>query len=358
MRGGLTWLTALAVFFLVGCTSRIHVPYKPGPEATPVSRERLPPVYPYRPEPVAVTNRVLTRQETDLYRVRRLRIPSAGDNGQPDDLVHALYYQSKLPGKKRLVIVLPIWGSYAYPSEKITAGVRDRSDGGTNVLRVLGENYVLEWETLGEAPTEQAFVEMLGRMLERERIITIDMSRIVDWAETQPDIDASRIGIVGFSHSALTAALVAVNEPRMAAIVLVMGTGRPHLLMTTCPGRAARLKEKIQSRFGWSNQKYLNTMEALFAPYDPARYPGRADPRRVLFIDAHDDDCMPQEGRDALWEAFGRPERISVGYTHKRAFLAMTPLGFNWLRYRIYDFLDETLDAPTPPQPNLQSASN
>ncbi len=283
MRRDLASLTAIALILIMGCTSRIHVPYPPAPEIKPVAQRNSLPVFPYRREPVVVThNQVLENQEMALYTVRRLKIPSVGDNGQKDNLLHALYYQSKLPGEKKLVIVLPIWGSYTYPSRKITAGIRKRSRGDTNVLRILGENYILDWEALGNARSEEAFVQMLERMLERERHNVIDISRLIDWAEEQRDLDATRVGVVGFSHSALTAALVAVNEPRVRATVLVMGSAHPHLVMATCDGRVAELREKIQSRFGWSEEQYLRTMEVAFRPYDPAAYPGRTDPRRVL----------------------------------------------------------------------------
>lgn len=39
-----------------------------------------------------------------------------------------------------------------------------------------------------------------------------------------------------------------------------------------------------------------------------------------------------------------RPQRLLLDYRHKQAFLSMTPLGFNWLRRQIWDFLQQTLE--------------
>jgi hypothetical protein len=81
---------------------------------------------------------------------------------------------------------------------------------------------------------------------------------------------------------------------------------------------------------------------------DAATYPGRVQSQKVLMVDASRDECMVEDCRDSLWEALGRPERITLNYDHKRAFYSLTPLGFNWLRYRIWEFLEEELLAPRP----------
>jgi hypothetical protein len=86
-------------------------------------------------------------------------------------------------------------------------------------------------------------------------------------------------------------------------------------------------------------------LEPIFAPLDPASHPGKVDPQEVLIVEAARDECIPESAREALWGSMGRPERIRLPHRHKRAFLAMTPLGFNWLRHRIGSFLLRTLEA-------------
>ena len=60
-------------------------------------------------------------------------------------------------------------------------------------------------------------------------------------------------------------------------------------------------------------------------------------------VDSAFDHCMPESSREALWEAWGRPERISFSYGHKLSFMSMTPLGFDYTTRRIVDFLDRLL---------------
>ena len=56
-----------------------------------------------------------------------------------------------------------------------------------------------------------------------------------------------------------------------------------------------------------------------------------------------DDDCTAEAGPESLWEALGRPERITMDFDHRRAFYSITPLAFNWLRHRIWGFLEPRL---------------
>jgi dienelactone hydrolase len=166
---------------------------------------------------------------------------------------------------------------------------------------------------------------------------------LVDWAEARNEIDAARIGLIGFSHSAITAGVAAVNELRLAAAVLVMGGAHPHRVLAVCGHHVGRTRDQILQRFGWTAADYEQAIQPFFRPIDAAHYPGRADPSRILIFDSHEDECIPRNARDDLWEALGRPARISFLYRHDTSFLSMTPLGFNWMRREIYEFFERTL---------------
>ncbi len=340
---------AIAVAALVsGCVSHVHTPYEPSRKTPARDVVSSPPVgsFDYTKGSAGTARRTPVEAETSTHHVWRIAMPSYGDSGQPDNLVAALYYQSKSPGPKALVVVLPIWGSHTYPPEKITRMLVRRGGGDINVLRILGENRLIDWPTLQRVASPDEFVDAVTQFGGRFRTATIDVRRMLDWAESQPETDPQRIGMVGFSISAVVGALVVTNDPRLAASVLVMGGARPAQIVATCPGRMGTAREAILERFEWSVSQYEAVVAEVFRELDPAHYAGRVDPHGVLMIDAHHDDCMPQSARDSLWRALGRPERISFRYKHKMAFLSMTPLGFNFLRQRIYRFLDERLRQP------------
>jgi hypothetical protein len=221
---------------------RSHLESEPSPE----------PVFAYQHSEIPYRNRMLDEEETSLYRVRYVRFPSIGDNGQPDNLVRGKYYESKLPGRKPMVIVLPIWGRHVYPSEKITAHLKRRSAGGINVFLMQGEQHLIDWQALAGAADEAAYLDLWEQGARREWVTITDIRRTIDWAETRADVDAHRIGIVGFSHGAMVAGGVAAQEPRLAATVLVMGSALAHQALARCPlSRSEAAKNRAQSGFGW-----------------------------------------------------------------------------------------------------------
>jgi hypothetical protein len=76
---------------------------------------------------------------------------------------------------------------------------------------------------------------------------------------------------------------------------------------------------------------------------DPAHLGSRVDPTRVLIFEAEREDCVPRSAREALWEALGRPTRIRLPTTHADAFLGLTFRGGDRIRYRIVEFMSQTL---------------
>ena len=238
---------------------------------------------------------------------------------------------------------MPIWGSYTYPSARIAGGLRKLGEGGVNILHVQGENRVLDWNALGSAVTDEEFLQRMSDNLARIRTNVVDLKRLVDWATGNSEIAPDRIGLIGFSHSAIVASLAAINDSRLRATVLIMAGAHPHLVFGHCEGRVGELRGTVLTRFGWTVETYQALLHPLTRDIDSANYPGRTDPSEILMIDAKKDECFPVESREAMWRALGKPERITIGYSHKISFLAMTPFGYNWLRQPVYDFLDAQL---------------
>jgi dienelactone hydrolase len=296
----------------------------------------------YRCSPVEVDNH--TSEHGVHYRLRRLTFESVGSNGQSGHPVTVDFYQSTLPGRWPVVIVIPVWGISNYPSTKIAKAIRNKSDGTFHVFHMRGDTHLLDWELLGDARSEEEFLAAWHESVERERATVIDIRRLIDWAEERPEIDADRIGLIGFSHSAMLAATLAVNEPRIAATVLVFGGARPHEIVARCDGlRTTGLREKVTREFGWSLEEYERRLEPIFRVMDPAQYPARVDPASVLLFEAEEDTCISRGSREALCAAMGMPERYTIDANHRGAFLTMTPLYFNWLRHRVWEFFNHTL---------------
>jgi len=281
------------------------------------------------------------------YKASVLSIPSIGENGQKDNLITASYYASQLSGRKPLLIVLPLYGAYTYPPEEMTTEILQRSKGQINVLHLQGERYMIDWKSLEAAKTPEAFRHRLDETVERMRVNVVDVRRLVDWANTEPDIDAQRIGLLGFSHGAIVAGVVAIAEPRIHSTVLVMGGANPGEIIASCHlERTDTLRSVLMTRFGWTEKQYVESLKGVFDFVNPAYYPGQVDARNILIIESLYDECVPETARTALWEAMGRPERYQFKYGHRMSFMAMTPLGGYFMRCVINEFLHDKLLPP------------
>lgn len=325
---------------LAGCISHEYYPLED--RFVPASHSRPVKIFDYRRSPGDVS---LYGPEGSSfgYVTRRFSMEASFENGQPGNLVTGTYYDSGRPGKKPLVIVLPVWGVSEYPSTKMTHAILKRSDGRINVLRVEGDNRLMAWKDIEHSATIRDFVENVADSAERLKHSVIDVRRLIDWAQSRGEIAGSRIGLVGFSVSAISGTLVVQSDPRVRSSALVMGGAEIATIMADCPGNEQETREGVIDRLGLNLRIYRQTVATLFAGLDPTDYPSRVNPASILIVDAAKDDCIPKAARDAWWEALGRPERISMNYSHRGSFLAMTPLGFNFLRKRVYQHLAETL---------------
>ncbi|HEY9183150.1 MAG TPA: hypothetical protein VIQ99_08120 [Gammaproteobacteria bacterium] len=334
---------ALLSLAVTGCALHIH--RDPDPPQGFRTEAQQPPHAPFEsfePTPVILSEPFGNTRSHDLL---QLSFRSSGRNGHPDNLVEGQYFRSVEPGRKPLVVVMPIWGTSDYPPRKISEGYARKAGKDAHVIWIYGNAPIFPWSELSSAPTEDAFRELARDSAERYRSAVVDMRRLVDWAGAQPEIDASRIAFVGFSMSALVTATLLANEPRVSAAVLMMGAAKFADIFSVCGNRAGEVREHVLSTFGWTLDQYHDFFEGLFAPADPVRFPGHYDPDKILMIDAMFDDCMPEASRTALWEITGHPQRMTFLYQHRSAFYSLTPLGLNVSRREIYRFLDEALVA-------------
>lgn len=337
---------ALAALFLsAGCyTSHVRTPHIDAGEVQERLSFEAAPAFAYEKADVPFINHVRGAGATSAYELRLIEIPSVGENNQKDNLVTAKYYRSTLPGSHPLVIVLPIWGSFTYPPRKFSSSIQRRSDGAVHVLHVQGDTHLADWPGIIAATDKTEFLELWHEAVERQRVTIIDTRRLIDWAEQQPEINGDRVALIGCSLGAFMAGTIATQESRLAAVVTVMGGSHLNSVIATCDGkRATRVRATAAETFGWDRDELAARLEPIMSIVDPAKYPNRVDPERVLIIDANRDKCVPEESRRDLWLALGKPERISMNYDHAPAFYSMTPLGLGWMCRRIWEFLEPRL---------------
>ena len=332
---------ALPILFLalVGCIGRAHVPYQGPPETAPwrTAGDTVPPPWAEGlPEgPPSVTVRPVRR--AGGYRILELALPSAGDNRQDGNLVRARYYRRERRGRRGVVFVAPIWGRSAQPPPLVTR--RILRYGELDVIRLLADRTLFDWDTIRESPTPEAFRAEVQSSAHAFATTAVDLGLLLDWTLARPDVDPERVGIVGFSMSAMVASVAAGLDGRFTHGVFVLASTDLAWVFSECPHRTKRIREAVLERFGWTQEEFRRQITPILDPINPSDLAGGIHPSRILFVEAARDACMPEPARDALWERLGRPQLVTVDANHCNAFLALTFVDAFRLNRRIGEFL-------------------
>lgn len=279
------------------------------------------------------------------YRHFSFQFPSLGENGQRNNMVRGEYFAAKTSEKKKLIIVLPIYGTPAFPPENTAYNISVR-DGwrDTNVFLLSGDEELFDWPLLQRVQTEKDFSQEMSRTRLRFRNTVTDIRRLVDWASCQPDIDTRRIGIVGFSIGAIIGALTMGVDERISAGAFIMGGGNFHEIFAVSKAHEVENTRTLLLRaLRWTPDKLKHRLEQELHTINPVYAVGAVNPARVLLIDSRDDHFIPHSAQDALWNAFGRPTRKTLAYDHRMAFVSMTIFGLHYTDYAIVGFFRNTL---------------
>jgi dienelactone hydrolase len=281
------------------------------------------------------------------YETYVLRLPSMEANGQGPLPASVQYLKLKTPGKKKLVIVVPIYGSVSFASTLMARHLIEGQRQDTNVLLILDANEIFDGD-VERAPimtTETELLEGVQRCVTRFRRVVIAIRRLIDWAETVEEIDAARIGVVGFSVGASVANVAMGVDARIAAGAFVLPS--PNLHEIFAHGRVPRWKksiERVRANLQLTPDELARKLEPILRPIDPLFFSKSIDPTRVLLVEAAQDSFVPAQARKLHWEALGRPRLIRIDHDHKVAFLlSMTFLSRHFTARAIAEFFDETL---------------
>jgi dienelactone hydrolase len=126
----------------------------------------------------------------------------------------------------------------------------------------------------------------------------------LDHLLARPDVDTTRVEIVGASFGAPFATIAAALDPRVTRLWLAHGGGQPYRL----------INRGLESEISWRPVRALVAGAAnMFASgprLAPEKWIGRVSPRPVVMLNAEEDERIPRESVDALWGAARDPKQI------------------------------------------------
>lgn len=126
----------------------------------------------------------------------------------------------------------------------------------------------------------------------------------LDWIVTQPDVDASRIELVGVSLGAPFACIAGALDERVARVWSIHGGGDvPEMI-----------DAGLRRRIGFAPARWALARAAWIAaggpPLAPERWVAGIAPRPFVIVAARDDERVPRACTDALFAAAREPKEL------------------------------------------------
>ncbi|MCW3099184.1 MAG: hypothetical protein JWL77_4802 [Chthonomonadaceae bacterium] len=136
----------------------------------------------------------------------------------------------------------------------------------------------------------------------------IDLRRAIDYLETRPDVDKSRIGYLGVSMGGILGGILGGVEERVSCFALVVpGGGFVEL--------AKNVDKFPNLKAHWPivvNPAVMKRVEEIANVADPIYFVGRIQPRPLLIVVAKHDELIPPEASAAFVTAAHADEATQV----------------------------------------------
>ncbi len=150
------------------------------------------------------------------------------------------------------------------------------------------------------------------------RQTVLDCRCATSWLASRPEVDASRLGLVGTSLGSIIGANVAGAEPRLKNVCLLLPAGG--LVDALYDHPKAKPYTPLLMLAGGKN-----AFKKIVAPADPITYAPQLKERNLLMIAASRDDVLPPSAAKALWVACGKQKIIWFDSTHVGAAVFALP---------------------------------
>lgn len=246
--------------------------------------------------------------------VHDLTFPSPVETSIPENnTVHAEYFVPTGSGPFPAVLVLDILDGQQVVSRGEALWL---ARSGVAALVV----YMAHYGPRRPADSRVRFLSTnITHSLESVRQTVLDCRCAAAWLANRPEVDGSKLGIVGTSLGSFISAVTAAAEPRIKNVCLLLSGGA--LVDAFYDHPLAKPYTKPLDAVGGKA-----VLKRIVAPADPITYAGQLKGKRLLMVAASRDEVVPPKAAQALWEATGRQKIIWVDATHVGAAVFAFPV--------------------------------
>lgn len=255
--------------------------------------------------------RELPESNVDVFEVK---FPSPVKSPHPENnTVYAEYYRPRVKKPFPCVIVLDITGGDQTLPKLIA---RHFSQNGIGGLFVQMAYY-------GPRRPTGSNLRLLTYDIEHSmaaiRQTVLDLRCATAWMEARPEIDKTRLGIMGTSLGSFLATLTCEMEPKLGRLTVLLGGGGFVEGYWDHP-QAIETRKVFEALGGTKKQA-----QAVIADIDPITHASRLKNRKVLIIAAKNDEIVPPKMAENLWKASGQQQIIWLNAGHYSAVIFLLP---------------------------------
>ncbi len=275
-------------------------------------------------EPTAVNEELVLRKEKSDFRVYNVRIDSGLPEFEDDSPVTLEYYRLRGDEPAPVVLVLPIL------------------NGQKDLVRPFATHFAKNGYAAVIVNTVQrkTLLEDLVNPEAAIRQTVLRHRRVIDWIETRPELDASRIGVFGASLGGFNALYLAALDARVGAVAPALVAGDlPYVLVNSTERRIVEAVEGARATLDMDDAELSEYLRDNIET-DTLSVAPHLDARKVLMVLAKFDDAVPYEKQLELRDVIGRPQAISLPTGH-----IQTAVYLFYVRSQVRKFFDRVLDA-------------
>ena len=279
-----------------------HVPVDPsysGPISLPKSIKSQ---YIYTPYQGGC--RVSVIEDKGSYIFKKITFPSANDT-MMGSKIRLEYLDPKGDDKVPVIIILPVL------------------KGASSIIKDFAQFYAKNGYAALIVNRKKRYLKDhdLTRVNDILQEIVINHRQVLDWIETQPDLDAERIGVFGISLGGIKGALISQLDKRIRASVIAMGGGDlPYVLAYSKEGTVEKKRNDYIKQNDLTVEEFHDILKQRIT-CDPMHYAPYMDARNTMMILALFDQCVPFRKGQELRDRMGKPETIYLFSGHYTSLL-------------------------------------
>lgn len=271
---------------------------------------------------VPVENEMVLIKEKKPYRVFEGSI-DAGPNGADDDSrITFEFYEPSGDAPSPVVLLMPIL------------------NGQKHLMRPFATKFARNGYAAVIIDTVQRRT-LLDDLADPEPAIRLTIQRhrrVIDWVETRPDLDASKIAVFGASLGGFNALYLAAMDPRVRAVSpALVGGSLPYVLVTSDERRIVEATDAVKNQLSMDDDQLMDYLTEKIET-DVLAVAPHVNADRVLMVLTKYDSTVPYDSQLRLRDAMGNPEAITLPTSHNMAAAYLF-----YLRSRVLKFFDRKL---------------